>query len=134
MIISHEKPPIFEDCVKAFGITWDEGIAFTYGDTVFCKNNLTTDLLVHESVHVKQQASYFGGSEYWWKKYIEDKDFRLSQEVEAYKSQLEWYKRNIKDRNTLFKAYNSIWNILSGPMYGNMITASEAARLLPYKH
>ena len=69
-------------------------VVYTYGDTVYIPNGeaLSDDLEVHEAVHIKQQAEM--GAEEWWKKFLEDPEFRLSQELEAYQAQWEYIEEN----------------------------------------
>ncbi len=90
MILSNEKPPVYERCHKVFGADWDKGITITYGDSVHCKFDISqvADLLVHERVHIRQQTEM--GKDIWWERYFTDKEFRLSQEIEAYKAQIAW--------------------------------------------
>lgn len=87
--ISHEKPVVAEECERVFSVNWDRGFALVYGDTIFFKKGLhmTQDHLVHECVHILQQRNYPGGPAEWWKRYFTDSDFRLSQEIEAYRRQ-----------------------------------------------
>lgn len=89
---STEKPPVYERCAKQFNVTWDMGIIMTYGDTVYCKVPLSEDLKIHEATHVKQQLAM--GKELWWERYFADSTFRLSQEVEAYKNQLNFIEKH----------------------------------------
>ena len=53
MKISHEKPPIYDRLVEAFGIDWNDGIVITYGDTLHTRegNNIPQDLVIHEKKH-----------------------------------------------------------------------------------
>lgn len=124
--ISHEIPSIYEKCHDRFGVDWEDGIVITYGDTVYSKYDLSPDLIIHEGIHVKQQREI--GVEEWWNRYLEDKDFRLSQEVEAYGAQIKFIKTTIKDRNEIFKRCHKIWTDMVR-MYGSMCTYSEAKKL-----
>ena len=128
MKLSKEKPPIYQKCVDKFGIDWEKGIIFTYGDTIHCKYDLTPDKIVHEKTHIKQQEEY--GRDKWWDRYFEDVEFRLSQEIEAYKNEANFIKKNIKDRNSQFKLIHGIAKDLSSSIYGNIITYSEALKLV----
>lgn len=124
--ISHDKPPIYAKCHEAFGVNWDDGIVITYGDTVYCKFELSTDLIVHERVHVIQQKEI--GVEAWWDRYLADVKFRLQQEVEAYREQIKFIKKVVKDRNLAFKICHKIWQDMER-MYGGMCDYREARRL-----
>lgn len=124
--ISHEVPPIYEKCAEKFGVSWNDGIVITYGDTVYSKDELSADLIVHESIHVKQQKEI--GVDVWWDKYLTDQEFRLAEEVECYRAQIRFLKANIKDRNQLFRVCNEIWkNMVT--LYGRMVSYEDAKRL-----
>ena len=124
--IRHLPPPNYEEIRQHFpNADFDKGILFTYGDTCYCKN-IRPDLVIHESTHAKQQTN----PKEWWNRYFEDVHFRLSQEVEAYRNQWNWIKKNIKDRNRRFKLLCGICDALSGKLYNNMISFSQAKRLI----
>lgn len=131
MMRSYEKPPIYEACVKAFGIDWDNGVIFTYGDTIHCKYRVGKQKVSHERVHIKQQAKY--GVEAWWARYLIDPDFRLSQEIEAYRAELDWINTNIKGIVERGARLQGIIIDLSSSMYGNIVTREEALNLLTAK-
>lgn len=104
MDIKYSKniPPIFFKCKKEFGVTWDMGIVITYGDTIYSKfgDNITEDLKVHESTHVRQQLGI--GKDIWWDKYFNDRDFRYVQEIEAYKNQLNYINENCNKKYQIY--------------------------------
>ena len=125
MKFSHEKPPIYEQCKKEFGIDW-ESIVITYGDTVYSKHPLSEDLKAHEKVHIEQQTTM--GKEIWWDKYFADPDFRLSQEVPAYKAQLEFAKNNY-NRAGRRRSEKHIYYSMAH-FYGNMCRSEEEAKEL----
>ena len=127
MKIEHnKKPPIYDRCVEMFGVNWDDGVIFTYGDTIYCKNDIPEHKILHESVHIKQQGDE---SDKWWDKYFEDVNFRLQQEIEAYLAENKILNK-IKDRNTRFKLKEFNARCLSGKMYGNIISYQEAIKIL----
>lgn len=125
---SKEKPPIYERLVKAFGINWNRGVIIAYGDTIYCKRKLTQAKIVHEKTHLKQQAGM--GVEAWWDKYIEDPQFRLLQEIEAYTNEIEWIKDNIYNMHERKALVDKIVLDLSSSMYGSIVTQEEAYNLL----
>lgn len=127
MKIEHnKKPPIYDKCVEIFGVNWESGVIFTYGDTIYCKYDLSPNKLAHEMVHVRQQN---GSPEAWWDRYFNDESFRLAQELEAYKEENKILNK-MKDRNAVFKIKSENAKCLSSGMYGNIISYSEAMRLL----
>lgn len=126
IIYSHEKPPIYERCVKEFGVDWDKGVIFTYGNTVYSKHELPEDLKAHEATHVKQQTEM--GKDVWWDRYFADPKFRLEQEVEAYRNQMKYADENYNriTRRVIYK--HVIKSMIT--MYGGMCTEDEAVKLM----
>lgn len=95
MKIINNNPPNIDKIKKAFPIV--KGTIFCYGDSIYNPDGMiiSEDLIIHEGIHQKQQGDKI---EEWWDKYISDKEFRLEQELEAYRNQynyaLEKYPRN----------------------------------------
>lgn len=126
MKIINTPPPNYEEVKKHFpNADFNKGTLFTYGDTCYCRN-ISPDLIVHEETHTRQQTN----PDEWWQRYFTDADFRLSQEVEAYRNQWQWILSNIKDRNRRFKMLVRISRELSGGLYNNMVSFSEAQKLI----
>lgn len=100
---------------------------FTYGDTVYNPSGgvLSPELRAHEAVHIKQQE---GGAEAWWDRYLVDVEFRLEQELAAHRVEYQTYCKSVKDRNKRSRFLNIIAVRLASPMYGGIITSSQAAR------
>jgi hypothetical protein len=122
------KPPVYQRCREVFGVDWNkQKLVITYGDTIYCKNvPVSDDLVVHESTHIKQQLAM--GKEIWWEKYFVDKDFRLSQEKEAYLNQWNYIKDNYNRKARKHLQEHIIQSMVS--IYGDMITQKEAEKLI----
>jgi len=103
---------------KHFEIT--EKTIFALYPYIYTNYKLTPDLLVHESTHLKQQKNL--GVDEWVNRYIDDIDFRILQEIEAYKNQI----NSIKDRNQ--RERMKVWasQTLSSSLYGSIINYQEA--------
>lgn len=128
MLIKHQYPPNYDEIKEYFPeADYESGTLFTYDGVCYCKE-ITPDLIAHEEVHVKQQMEM--GVKEWWQKYFVDSSFRLSQEIEAYRAQWQWIEVNIKDRNAKDRFFRHIVNALSGPLYGNLVSYSEAVKLI----
>lgn len=126
--ISHEKPPIYDECVRMFGVSWDDGVIFTYGDTIHAKEGveLTGDVIAHELVHMEQQKGV--GPERWWIRYLNDPGFRLRSETEAYRVQ---YMYALEHYNSKFR--KRLLHHMAGAMarlYGGICTYDEALSLI----
>jgi len=131
MKLSKEKPAIYDRCHAAFGVEWDAGLIIAYGDTIHCKFDLGEQQLEHEKTHINQQR--YEGVDNWWNKYFNDPQFRLSQEVEAYRNEYAWVKRHVNDRNRCYKLRYEMAKFLSGFMYGSLVSRDEAMRLIENK-
>lgn len=123
---SPEKPPIYDRCVRQFGVDWDRGVIITYGDTIHCKYQLPPHRKIHEQVHVRQQTRM--GKEKWWDQYFSDPAFRLTQEVEAYKAEIAWVNENF-NRETRREHKKEVLHAMAH-IYGNMCTKDDAEQLL----
>ena len=113
--IKEELPPYYKKLKPYF----KDVIPFvTIGDTLYNPggHEITSDLLVHENVHARQQEGK--DLEKWVDRYLTDTEFRKQIELEAYREQ---YKA---DGNLDFLAH-----LLSG-MYNLSITKEDAKRLI----
>jgi hypothetical protein len=123
-------PPNYDEICKVFPIAGIKTIVFTYGDTLYRPGRsgaVPGHLDAHERTHTRQQGNDPAG---WWKRYLVDKEFRLSQEVEAYRNQYRFFKsknHNIKEQINFLDmiAYD-----LSSEMYGNLVTKEEAKKII----
>jgi hypothetical protein len=126
---SNQIPPIYDLCKRKFGASWDKGTIFTYGDTVHCKFLISDDLKVHEATHVRQQAVI--GRDIWWNRYLNDATFRLEQELEAYRNQMDYIMKHYKKKEAR-KQYDHIIYCMAN-IYGDMCTKAEALKLLQWQ-
>lgn len=127
MEVNHTIPPIYQRAKKQFGVTWDMGVIFTYGDQIYSKNDINEFKMVHEKVHIKQQEKI--GKDIWWDKYFADKEFRLSQELEAYKAEAKEIQK-VPNRRIRFQMIEQIARDISSKFYGNIISFDEAFEIL----
>ena len=135
MKILETNPPNIAEIIKVFPeVKGDKMVIFAYGDTIYApggKEGISPDREVHEKVHEKQQKELgWHGPRRWWKKYLEDPEFRLDQELEAYRAQYAFVKQHQKDRNKLHKFLMEISGHLAHPMYGNLVTKEQARELI----
>lgn len=90
------------------------------------QKNVRQDLIVHEEIHLKQQGDNYDD---WLKRYQTDKEFRIAQEVEAYRGQLKYIEK-IRGHADMLSATVFFAKFLSSDVYGNVITADEAIKKL----
>lgn len=105
-----------------------QGVVFTYGDTLYNPDGaiIPNHLLVHEEVHVRQQGST---PEKWWEIYFIDKEFRLSQEAEAYGAQYQFV-HSRSSRQVSRDFLKTLANQLSSPLYGKLCSFAQAKELI----
>ena len=127
MQIKQAFPPNISEIAKKFDIS-DLPVVFTYGNILYNPTGepISDDLMAHEEVHERQQTIY--GVEKWWRDYLDDEQFRLSQEVEAYKAQYDSI--NTWSRDLRRKFLRAIANNLSSRLYGKIITSDKAKQLI----
>lgn len=130
--ISTQKPPqwILDEVKEKWGVTWESGVIFTYGDLITnCEGSMSEDLIAHETHHTTQQES-FGGPDKWWREYLDNPEFRLDQELECYRKQYKWVLNNIPSKQIQFQSLMHYARSISGKMYGDMITLDQAIKLI----
>ena len=129
MKVKKETPPNYIAIAKVFPNLELSTTLFCYGDTIYNPGgkDITPDLEIHEDTHRKQQGLT---PDLWWDKYLEDPQFRLSQEIEAYGAQYNFACKaidEIRGTNRMKKwALEGMAKALSNSMYGNIITMAEA--------
>lgn len=124
--ISRLPPPNYEEIKKHFKLS--PHTVFTYGDTIHNPGGgpISDHLKHHESVHSVQQAE-MGGPEVWWAKYLIDPEWRLQQEIEAYREQFKMVSE-AANRAGRRKWLSKIAGDLASPIYGDIISKAEAMR------
>lgn len=129
-MIIDQPPAIYKRLKEQFGVKWGDGIIITYFPNIYWVDGetLSDEKRAHEQTHLRQQEKM--GVELWWDKYCVDSNFRLSQEIEAYKNEIEYLRRIVPDRNKRFKMINQIAKDLSSSIYGNICSYQEAMILL----
>lgn len=119
MNLSRKDPPNIDELKQHFPIR--PGVIITYGNTVYLpgagKLHLSEALREHEQVHIDQQRKA-GGPAMWWRRYIDDPEFRYQQELEAHIVEYRWYIENEPERRRRRFHLRSIACRLSGPLYG----------------
>lgn len=126
MTIKHnEYPPNFDEISKTFSCNFEEkNTVFTYGHELYNPTGkaITDHLYIHEQVHEQQQTN----PKKWWKVYLKNAEFRLAQELQAFRAQYAYAKPWIKDRNQLARFLSSLASNLSSDTYGNCISYAHA--------
>jgi len=114
--------PYLKEYRKKFKVT--DRTIFAYNKEIYSNYPLSEDLSLHEVKHIEQQNRI--GADVWVKRYLNNDQFRLNEEVEAYKAQLDF----IKDKNQRYKLKILCARTLSSDLYGNIIEFDKALKLL----
>lgn len=122
--VSHAVPPIYKALRARFGVDWDGGLIIAYGGRIHCKRDPDPQKIVHEAVHLAEQSRV--GNDAWWSAYLDSADFRIAEEVKAYRAEADFLRRHIRNREHLFHYMRDIVDSLSGPTYGNACTREYA--------
>lgn len=101
----------------------DFNTIFAYNGDIYTNNKLPDYLIEHENVHLEQQTRL--GLEYWVDNFLNNDEFRLEMEMEAYKRQVAFVPSYQKRDMAIECATN-----LSSGLYGDIITLSEAFDIL----
>ena len=117
-------PPNIAEIRAKFNI--GNEVVFCWGEILYNPLGAYIDpyLQEHEETHSIQQQAI--GVVAWWDRYLEDKDFRLSQESEAYRAQYAFAREKITDKDKLSDYLSSLAIAMSGEIYGNMCTYDYA--------
>lgn len=94
MTIENKPPPNYAEIKQFFKVP--EQTFYTYGSVIYNPSGVAIpeDIIYHEHIHEQQQQA-FGTPQLWWTRYLQDKDFRLSQELEAYAKQWRFIKPHV---------------------------------------
>ena len=113
-----------------------EGVIYTYGAVIYNPSGgeIPHHLLVHEMTHMRQQNFNDEDAKKWWERYFLEPHFRIQQESEAYANQYSQICREIHDRNHQVRILYDLAGMLSGPIYGNVITHMGALKLIKKTH
>ena len=105
---------------------------FTYGDTIYNPGGhspFPPELEAHEVVHSIQQGQ---DPEAWWDKYLSDVNFRLSQELDAYKAQYKKFRHLTKNKKLRNELADRLAKDLASPLYGNIIDYYTARQKIKF--
>jgi hypothetical protein len=127
MKIINGYPPNYDEICEVFDIRGRKGIIFTWGTALYNPDNgnIPRHLMIHEEIHEAQQRTY--GIKAWWEKYLTDAEFRLKQELEAYRQQY-LFICGTHTREYRRPLLTKLARDLSGAIYGNLITFEEAKK------
>lgn len=130
MKIILDYPPNIEEIRKVF--TFTRRVIFAYDGNIYNPDRmpLTTPIVEHEKIHFEQQRRI--GNDEWWRLYLADPEFRVTQEIPAYRAQYRCAAPMIKKKDPHMGAHlcleyaKKLAEALSGDTYGHCISFDEA--------
>jgi hypothetical protein len=131
IVIAPPPDHIYEACDAKFKIRGRRGVIFTVGGQLFNPDNIYIDppLLAHEQVHSTRQLAT-GDVPTWWDQYQVNKEFRFAEELVAHQEEWRVIRGTMSSRQQRRQALGYITSRLSGSLYGNLVTKTEAKRLI----
>lgn len=128
-IVYGEYPPIFDRIKEVFPLAGKTTI-FAFGDKIYVPGADTIDpeILAHERVHCERQLKI--GVLEWWAMYLQDKNFRLNEEVLAHRVEYSFLRGLFPGREKRNAILCHVAGKLAHPLYGRMVTMKYAKELV----
>ena len=123
------RPPFWR-ILKVFFPEYDPDgtIAVAFGRRIYTNNVIDQSFTVHEETHLIQQRYSYIVAVIWWIRYIASKEFRFSQELEAFRRQYKFIKTSKHYNHKL--ALENLGQALASPLYGKICTKHKAMELI----
>lgn len=129
------QPPMFEEIDRVFRVR-GKAVVFCWGAKIYNPMGLYIhpEIMAHEGVHSSRQLQVSKGDHQeelvvaWWKRYLEDPEFRLMEELPAHRAEYRALINRMKDRNRRSAFLQHVAEKLAAPLYGGIITKREAIR------
>lgn len=117
--------PLLDKYKEKFNIT--DSTIIAYDKVIYSNSYLPQHLEIHERRHLIRQDKM--GVNKWVENYLNDEQFRLNEEIIAYKEQL----FSIKNREHREQLRKLCAKDLSSSTYGNIVSYQEAYKMLHVK-
>ena len=124
-----ERPPLWDEIDAEFHVA-GKSILFAFGGLIYNPEGgkITRELVAHEAIHGQRQGPDPDQCFEWWRRYIQDKGFRLQEEIPAHQAEYKAYcKRHGFGRD---KYLDFVAEKLASPLYGNLISSAKARRII----
>lgn len=131
IVIGH--PPMWEEIRAAFPrAAAQKGVIFSWGRKIFNPDNVRLDagLIAHEAVHGQRQGTEEMHVKDWWRRYIDDRQFRLDEEIPAHIAEMKRMVAADPSRNNRRSTISRLATRLSSPLYGRLLSSTTVRTLL----
>ena len=128
MMVVNELPPLFDEINAAFNVL-GKPVIFAFGDKIFNPEgvHIPQSLIIHEQVHGARQGDDVEG---WWRRYIDEPEFRLAEEITAHQFEYLSLIGPNASRHERRGALKSVAKRLSGGLYGDLISPAKAKKAI----
>lgn len=130
-------PPNYAALAEHFPIKGRQGILYAWGDRLYNPSGikLLPWLMAHEQTHMDRQLGHYlchiagyTPVENWWIRYVQNPKFRLNEEILAHRAEWQSFLQHTENKAQQQQYLNQIAARLSSPLYGSLLTLSEATR------
>ena len=123
-----ERPPNYNELVKLFPIA-GKGVIFSWRPFIYNPMNvrISPQLFAHEAVH---QFRQYGDVEGWWRRYVDDTEFRLREEALGHRAELRKVVEMGMNRHQRRSEAKKIAKRLASPVYGSLVSQRYAMELI----
>ena len=128
MRIVFDVPPLFDEIDAAFHVA-GKPVIYAWGNVIYNPQrvDIPDPLKAHEAVHGLRQGQDIVG---WWRRYIDDVEFRLGEEIPAHKAEYDVLIKRGADRNQRRRLLKFVAGRMANPIYGRMVTPARALAIL----
>ncbi len=128
MEIVMDFPPIYDEIRSVFPMS-SHRVIFAWGNKIYNPDRVSIppQLIAHEQVHGRRQGSDIHG---WWRRYLDEKEFRLAEEILAHIVEMEYLMGPNPNRQTRRQILRSTSKRLANPLYRYGISRDRAQVLL----
>ena len=128
MEIVIDYPPMYDEIKSMFPMV-GRGVIFAWGNKIYNPSNVSipVQLIAHERVHGARQGSDVSG---WWRRYLDEKEFRLTEEIAAHIVEMNILLGPNPNRQMRRQIIRGTAKRLSSPLYRYGISKAKAHVLL----
>ncbi len=128
MEVVMDFPPIYDEIISVFPKAGCS-VIFAWGNKIYNPDRVSipSQLIAHEAVHGRRQGSDIYG---WWRRYLDEKEFRLAEEILAHIVEMEYLMGPNPNRQTRRQILRSTSKRLANPLYRYGISREQARVLL----
>lgn len=131
MLVVNGRPPepMLTLIDQTFPLARQWKVLYAWGKTIFASNGALCgpEKVAHEAIHMIRQGNDVEG---WWKRYCQDVEFRLQEEIPAHVAEYLFLCESDSSRPARRRSLADVAKALASPLYGHMLTPEKAKRLI----